>query len=191
MVRALLAGVKTQTRRLLKPDLYNRFLKGDDWRHEGWWADRSDGLHYMERLDRDGNPTDRCESVGRCPYGRIGDRLWVREAWRSTGHGIQYRADARTEDGDIDRWRSPIHMPRAKSRILLEIESVHVERLNDIAEVDARAEGMGVLFRGLTRYQGEARDTFNYLWDTLHPATSSWKKNPWVWVIRFRRIKPA
>jgi len=193
MVRALLDLIKTQTRRLLK---YGWLPEGNDWRHDGIWAeeDGGDGCHYMERLDEEGNPTEDYESVGRCPYGVVGDRLWVREAWYPLVDEIGqvypiYRASWFKRADMPDKWKSPIHMPRAISRILLEITDVRVERLQAISEADARAEGMAALMRGCTRYDGEARDTFRYLWDTLHFGAGSWSSNPWVWAIGFRRVE--
>lgn len=187
MVRALLDGSKTQTRRIVKsntgppPTLVYRHPANPD----EWW----------------------CEPGGwiRCPYGSPGDRLWVRESLLiSKQHtapgefGAVYAAD-----GSIahDRWswkRSAlpsIHMPRGLSRITLEIESVRVERLHDISEEDARAEGAhwsdgAVNEHGMsTCLIVDARDEFQHLWRAINGA-DSWDANPWVWVIGFRRVTP-
>jgi hypothetical protein len=129
--------------------------------------------------------------VGRCPFGKVGDRLWVREKWSRVewpgeGTRIEYKADWGKSGGHL-RWKPAIHMPRFASRITLEITGIGVERVQDITEAGALAEGVTKLYRGCTRYDGEARGTFQYLWDTLHPG--SWNKNPLVWVLSFRRVE--
>jgi len=108
-------------------------------------------------------------------------------AWASRT-AIEYRASWEKAGGKL-RWKSPIHLPRAYSRILLEVTDVRVERLCDITEADALAEGAGTQMRGCTRYDGEARDVFRWIWSTIH-GEASWEANPWVWRIAFRRIAP-
>ena len=136
-----------------------------------------------------------------CPYGRPGDLLWVRET-----HGIQlklgespdypkglvvYRADLPEDsnfqyEGGGSAWRPSIHMPRWASRITLEITGVRVERVQDISEKDAIAEGAA--FR---KDEDGELDAFNNIWDIINEKRGySWDNNPWVWVIEFKKVKP-
>lgn len=221
MIRALLAGTKTQTRREVK--LHGKLADGADVVvHDGqvWKPARVDYEGYVD-----------------CPHGSPGDRLWVREAWRIgswTEDGrfaIDYQADnhARREwlqlpvDDDIGRnrywryldqcrkdcirahlplvdgnwtwepgkspcrWRPSIHMPRAFSRIDLEITGVRVERLQEISDEDLCAEGIQEwIDRGID-HDGYPRDAFRSLWESIN-GPGSWALNPWVWVVEFRRI---
>ncbi|EMH4110018.1 TPA: hypothetical protein SMI01_002688 [Serratia marcescens] len=214
MVRAILDGRKTQTRRVMKvqpkqhdhknydapwacesPDYYNT--------HEADWACRYCG----EGIGMDG------QSVYRCPFGQVGDRLWVREAYQGPLFNFdqmetyledtskferpefcEYRADGgkTPEYYDADDnlrygWKPSIHMPRWASRITLEITAVRVERLNDISEEDARAEGAPteLCIIGEKHYMG-----FRTLWKSIY-GEESWSANPWVWVIEFRRVGGA
>ncbi|MGH1450254.1 MAG: hypothetical protein ACRBBM_12665 [Pseudomonadaceae bacterium] len=126
----------------------------------------------------------------RCPYGKPGDRLWVREAHflngRDPGCEVIYRADPlpcwEGEEQEI-RWRPSIHMHRWASRILLEVTEVRVERLQDISEDQAQAEG------AYTDPACPAYDAFAQLWQSINGA-GSWESNPWVWVVDFKRIQP-
>ena len=149
----------------------------------------------------DGNGQD--EGTLRCPYGEVGDRLWVREAWNRIGDEYVYRAT----DEDVypeTRWKPSIHMPRVACRILLEITDVRAERLQDISEEDAVAEG--VLQVVSNRPSGEtvkynlwndyrvgkvwcdtAKDSFATLWEFIN-GPKSWDQNPYVWVIAFEVI---
>jgi hypothetical protein len=181
MIRPLLDGIKTQTRRIMKPqpkrDGYSWY-----WHDYTWFNDRKRPIDVFTG-----------GSLQPCPYGVPGSRLWVRETWcrvpctDGKTHTV-YRANWENAGCRL-RWKSAIHMPRAESRILLEIDHIGVERLHDITEADAMAEGVGRFFRGTTRYDGEARDTFSWLWNTINKG--SWEKNPWVWRLKFRRVEPA
>ena len=185
MIRAILAGAKTQTRRVVKPQ--SAILTDE-----------------MARALGVQPPAQQNPPVIRCPYGVPGDRLWVREtfAWLSDGtgcpddaDGVLYRA---TDPGWDDektglRWRPSIFMPWAASRILLEITDVRVERLQEISEADARAEGVTPTFPiygdcGGFEHEGH-RDAFIRLWESINGA-GSWDANPWVWVVSFRQILP-
>ena len=176
MVRAILAGTKTQTRRLWK------LPRGCDWyaemggERDGWFVDQ-------------GQPWWLHVSECRCPYGQPGDRLWVREAWARTtvfpgSEIIVYReGDNRTDYGGP--WKPSIHMPRAASRITLEITGVRVERLQGISRGDAMAEGCP--FPNMA--QGDdPRQWFADLWTQIN-GPGSWDANPWVWCIEFRRLE--
>jgi hypothetical protein len=188
MVRAILAGTKTQTRRVMRDQPcklldYNR----------GALSIRVRGAVY-QAFSPEFPPV-------RCPYGQPGDRLWVREAWsRDEEDGsLFYRADVGTgneaddwqrniDDGASGyRWKPSIHMPRWASRILLEVTCVRVERLHDISEADANAEGVK---HSLHLPGGRfARENFAHLWWTIH-GDGSWDANPWVWVVEFRKATP-
>ena len=170
MVRALVAGRKTQTRRVVKYS--RRPVQGAD----GVWYD-ADGIHPGVPL--------------RFPYGAPGDRLWVRETFSVTDDALYLRADGEEFEGpDGDhvepKWKPSIHMPRWASRLTLEVVAVRVERLQDISEADALAEG--VTLRGSTRFENEARLAFKQLWESINGA-ESWAQNPWLWVIEFKKLE--
>ncbi|WP_122613980.1 hypothetical protein [Pseudomonas viridiflava] len=136
-----------------------------------------------------------------CPYGKVGDRLWVREAWqadeqvnavapRELSHGepIQYPADGASRQTGCSmispgKTRPSIHMPRWVSRILLEITDVRVERLQHISEEQAELEGASCDMSAWT-----FRDHFQKLWESINGA-ESWNDNPWVWVVEFKLVK--
>ena len=211
MVRALLDDSKTQTRRVVKmPPSWDCFVCAD-W-GDGWWPYRSD--------DGESPSYDNDEIPMNCPYGRPGDRLWVRETWSVDDDGhiewAIYRADG-AELPELPptrkpaRWRPSIHMPRWASRILLEVVSVRVERLNDCSQMDAIAEG-AVSIRSqawdrehfpVWRYLFDEAvaagakppigptpvQAYQALWDSIN-GTDSWDTNPWVWVVEFKRAMP-
>lgn len=203
MVRAILAGTKTQTRRIVKPQPVQ-----DD---HGFWS--SDGKSHCGSVEL------WAEHVAaHCPYGQPGDRLWVRESgWErpertpkmmregaDTWPRFAYAADDWSDDdrADFRRWgfkvRPSIHMPRWASRILLEITAIRVERLNDISEADAREEG--ITDGGCTECGNpepcwchnpspDPCDAYCHLWEQIN-GPDSWSANPWVWVVEFRKVKP-
>lgn len=219
MVRALLDGSKTQTRRIVKMpiDLIDRvrFVRAE-------FADKcnSDQCGAFWAMEGDipvGPPIS-------CKYGQPGDRLWVRETWGVvsndwdengnlidwvpdrpataisempfgqgyySGHAI-YAADGACEwAGDDDgggeprsAWHPSIHMPRAASRILLEVVSVRVERLQDISDADALAEGCS---HKDMQHGDRLASVYARLWESINGA-GSWDANPWVWVVEFKRV---
>lgn len=206
MVRAILAGRKTQTRRVV--------------RDQGGCLDLDD-------------PNDHAQLLSCYDWGRPGDRLWVRETWAidclggaadgdtiESAYEVRFRADEATLEhcyegprGSVDpyvklydqrvRWRPSIHMPRWASRITLEVTGARVERLQDISEVDAAAEGiersrngdrpwLGALhpIKGTPKVFYGCRQAFASLWDSINGKRAPWASNPWVWAISFRRVEP-
>ncbi len=191
MVRALLAGTKTQTRRAWKMPrgcIWYGELGGE---REGWFVDEEQPwwLHVSE-----------C----RCAYGSIGDHLWVREAWRTDPQfdylpprdldpavaPVQYEAGPHA-DVLAGKLRPSMFMPRWASRITLEITEVRVERLQDISADDAIAEGLTERDRLYATpgqlWQLRPRDAYRDLWESIN-GHGSWDENPWVWVVAFRRL---
>lgn len=177
MVRAILAGTKTQTRRALAPDLFIS----------------SGGA--VVRMVSAGPATTGIQDA-HCPYWRQpGDALWVRETWGhfecepKPGDRIYYRADG--ECLELQPWRPSIHMPRWASRITLEVTSVRVEQLQDISEADALAEGIVETRGGFGLPDGshyhaaDPRISYWSLWDAINGAGSS-ERNPLVWAVAFR-----
>lgn len=205
MVRAMLAGMKTQTRRVFA----DRDVNGDELHtpaamqasasREGRWFFCARKSGHVYGVD--------------CPYGKPGDRLWVRETWGNTGAGVWTVADARSGLGggktvyraDGERpgcgWFPSIHMPREFSRLLLEITDVRVQRLQGISEADAIAEGCSVELLPSLRVPRDSpmakkpmifcgmRDVYAALWESINGA-GSWDANPWVWAITFKRVQP-
>lgn len=199
MVRAILDGQKTQTRRIMKPQPADDIARGT--------FPNKDAIGWISSLKHKFGST----TAHFCPYGNPGDRIWVRETWTVAGAGAPeltlYRASypehvpAHYENVPAPeniRWKPSIHMPRWASRILLEISDVRVERLNAISENDAQAEGVAQLRGGFwkhyqpgwTQHQLSARGSFVTLWKSIY-GDESWHSNPWVWVIEFKRIEGA
>jgi hypothetical protein len=182
MVRALLAGTKTQTRRILKPQPFQLPLTVGEG-GTGWhWTTPKAALARWT--------TERgfaAELARFSPHGVPGDGLWVREAHYVVGEFDQvfYRADGSNSLGDglqwTGKWKPGIHMFRRHSRILLEVTAVRVERLQDISEADALAEGINPLLAAPERMYAN-------LWDSIN-GPGSWDANPWVWVVEFRMSK--
>lgn len=231
MVRAILDGRKTQTRRIMKPQPEPCPRGGH------WWPSNvfKTMLHVEEEMQNVKGGWGGLVGDA-CPFGDVGDRIWVRETWGVVSHAFSddglmidwvpdrpttaihempfgngyysghaiYAADGDFTWGDDDGyedgrscWKPSIHMPKAASRILLEITDVRVERLNAISEEDARAEGIidgGCLNCGEPEPCGcanpepDATDAFAYLWQSIY-GQESWNANPWVWVISFERIE--
>lgn len=211
MVRTILSGQKTQTRRIVKN------VTRDNCMTLTKPSKNRDGV-YIHVMD--------APKHGLCPHGNVGDRIWVRETWGVVSHELDedgriqpwnpdrpataiqempfgngyysghaiYAADGDFTWGDDDGyedgrscWKPSIHMPRAASRILLEITDVRVERLNDISNEDAKSEG----YLAELAADGGYYDPFLWfrnLWDGIYPE-QSFKHNPWVWVIEFKRVQ--
>lgn len=193
MVSAILDSRKTQTRRIVKgADGAVKFCKE-------WDINGEEIFVVLGEKDHTGmNPVLGAIS---CPFGGVGDRIWVRETWArynidQNSHDIAYRATTPADWPEEGRWRPSIHMPRWASRILLEITDVRVERLREISQADAEAEGVGKLKKGFwknyqpgwTEFQLTARGSFATLWKSIY-GDESWYADPWVWVIEFKRIE--
>lgn len=206
MVRAILDGSKTQTRRVVKQAVGPSLSVG---------IENDPGVAELSWLHGAGPGYPVEETIKRvpCPYGQPGDRLWVRETFHhepadycweasvsipSRPAHTTYRADFPGDTTGFG-WQPSIHMPRSLSRITLEVTGVHVERLNDCSEADARAEGVEVLpeagFRiyhpemGKIMFAEDAVTSYRSLWNSIN-GPGSWDMNPWVWVVEFRRIEP-
>jgi hypothetical protein len=203
MVRALLDVRKTQTRRIVKPQ---PTVNVDHFRHVT--TCRKTGRMEWQACNREGKPVFAFKKkpcfvseIAQCPYGQPGDRLWVREAFADglcTKSTLACRATHRPSDldegwDDPIKWKPSIFMPRSYSRITLEIVSVRVERLQDISEADAKAEGVigkeQAAENGLSWYD-KPRRAFRFLWQSINGA-DSWDANPWVWVVEFKRVEAA
>jgi hypothetical protein len=201
MVRAILAGTKTQTRRAVRKQFAADAMVAEvgATTPEGWQVSGHSGLWWDD--------AGAClDDAVRCPYGMPGDRLWVREAWARDDEDGQliYRADVghdinadmweqgRHEGAPRYRWRPSIHMPRVACRITLEITAVRVERLHDISEVDAAAEGAPLALEidgGFERHpMGTHREGFGLIWQQIN-GRESWLANPWDWVVEFRKLQ--
>lgn len=207
MVRAILEGRKTMTRRIVKPQPDPLGLHNHD---------RAPMSLQDELTGWRGCADNTGESREWKPYGQPGDRLWVRETWAHfmlwvpgpNGYGkVCYKADGdlRAASGpydEPDRWRPSIHMPSWASRITLEVVNVRVERLWDITDEDALAEGVESWEeRGIDDAQDYYRNyltgghlyspkiSFDTLWSKIN-GHESYNANPWVWVVEFRRLTP-
>jgi hypothetical protein len=193
MVRAILEGRKTVTRRVVNPQPVLTEGSGFSWKG-----------HLFGR-GSDDRETSRNFSKHCCPYGKPGDRMWVRETWTRAGNGdpsyLTYRAtypDCLPPDlenipptSDI-RWKPSIHMFRRDSRILLEITAVRVERLQDISRSDIRAEGLECPAElASDDVTLNYRDWYPAAWRKLWKSTGgNWDANPWVWVVEFKKVTP-
>jgi hypothetical protein len=193
MVRAILDGRKTQTRRVIK--MRNGELAEDEDipleitecnLYLGYVMDFSRHYPQWEEL--------------RCPYGKPGDLLWVRETWGTVhphvkpsdfapnGVRVWYRADDIKKNWFIEKWNPSIFMPRWASRIILRVTDVRVERVQEISEEDARAEGV-LKAGGASLSLYTARHHFSQLWDRINAKRGyGWDVNPWVWVVEFRLV---
>lgn len=205
MVAALARGEKTQTRRIVAADIHEE-ADTVEWITSRWCGITNCGAIF-----------DLQEPIS-CSFGAVGDHLWVREPWRvvlddggafvaySNGdelgfpsHDDDLRALAAQPNGA--RNRHARYMPRWASRFLLEIVSIRVERVQEISEEDALAEGVepgrrrsGPCFAVLDDRTGQAtcvapsaRESFGLLWESIH-GPGAWERNEWVWVIEFKRV---
>jgi len=212
-VRAIIAGRKTQTRRVMtsRPEEYS------DIRVEAFSPARADrnGELFASKEIFGAYSTDGEWGLA-CPYGAPGDRLWVRETWcraydldteqpveppqylyRATEdrHVVHYEGGENQDGTERSPWRSPLLMPRLASRLTLEVVAVRVERVQEISEAGAEAEGADPIEDGEMYPDGTSnrwlsyRDGFRNGWDRINGKRPgcAWSDNPWVWVVEFRK----
>jgi hypothetical protein len=179
MVKAILEGSKTMTRRVIKLiDFEPGTTKGYDW---SW---RNKRLLWNEMTN-----DDFVKKM--CPYGQVGDRLWVKETDylmernMTTQPVIVYKAD-QSDPKCITKWKSGRFMFKKYARLCLEITNIRVERLQEISEEDAEKEGDPK--QGLIASENDHTTWFQGLWDSINGKNHPWSSNPWVWVIEFRRV---
>ncbi len=197
MVQAILNDSKSQTRRIIKPQPPVDALMKEHSSVGGYWLPyTADG-----RLMNSAQGSRKNDCGWYCPYGQVGDRLWVRETWKHQENLITFKADNGVKSVAfnfgrpiIDKWRPSIFMPRWASRITLEITDIRVERVQEITVEDAIAEGCMPYFEGGdTLFIGRetfhpARGLFRTLWDSLNAKRGyGWDTNCWVWVIGFKK----
>lgn len=191
MVQTILNGKKKQTRRVINPQPRCELRL-----HYGTWNE------YQEGIDR---ATGSNWGYGyKCPYGKPGDILWVRETWGigiAMSGGIVYRADYKNNRpplADGEKWKPSIHMPKDIARIYLRVTDVRAERLQSITEEDALKEGFkpgyevtgNGKFEDVLEREWTAVDEFRELWQELNLKRGyGWDKNPWVWVVEFERVE--
>lgn len=187
MVRAILEGRKTQTRRVLKLPR---------WSTQDW----DDFEVYENGVAETICASTGCSAVVLCPYGKKGDRLWVRETWRTINDqplsecvnhkDLQFAADADEAEFAIFRFRPSIHLPRWGSRITLEVTDIRVQRLQEISEEDAIAEGVPP-FNWSDRKSLRPVPAFQSFWNSINKTRGfGWDVNPWVWVVSFKCVEP-
>ena len=198
MVQAILSGQKTQTRRIVNKapttEINHRLIALDNgW---NWQVDQQGIVPTMHREIH--NPMV-------CPFGQIGDRLWVRETFRLYDLDECPHADfpcgcprngtplykASHDCGDGEKWKPSIHMPRSACRLILEITNIRIERLNDITSEDAKAEGFDYSTHPSAIQMGYAigaKTNFRVTWEQIY-GHNEWNKNPWVWVVEFKVIQ--
>lgn len=192
MVRAILEGRKTQTRRPVKN------VRADNCLVIRKPTKKRNGV-YTHVMD--------APKHGLCPFGNVGDRIWVRETFNAfwldndviqeikdgvslASELCDYKADYSDSSKPAEGWTPSIHMPRWASRILLEITDVRVERLHDMSEADAKAEGASPATYKITPPEAVYRVGFGDIWRGIY-GQESWLSNPWVWVIEFKLIQEA
>lgn len=181
MVRAILSGEKTQTRRLFKSPLSKAMEPALEIWQDGceWIARSKNGKCYKQPIT--------------CPWGNTGDLLWVKETWAPALGDIAYKADyskqVLSEPGNKGVWHPSIHMPKTASRIWLKITDIKAERIQSVSEEDAKAEGCGAAkIYGFSEIgQSNFREGFFAKWITIY-GIESYYENPWLWAIKFHRI---
>jgi hypothetical protein len=205
MVQAILEGRKTQTRRVVKniPD-------GSQYLKEYPAHNAMDMYPFLKPDELQKPDNEKNATVISCPFGKIGDRIWVRETWKpelvdcaGKAASYYYLADNPDAKSTSIKFKPSIHMPKAAARIWLEITEVKVERLQDISEEDAIDEGIHVKYWGgdktqpyayrptvpseelVTDYDRTPEESFQKLWQSINGG-ESWEANPWVWVVKFK-----
>lgn len=206
MVQAIAANQKLQTRRTKGLDSINDNpnLFEYNGNKSAFGEKPFDPLyHWFERIDKKGNPTDVFTNV-KCPYGQVGDIIWVRETWQHSlnPNEFAYRADCDNPLYLSKKWNPSIFMPKKACRFFLKITDIRVERLQDISGTDAIKEGCVSYgpfgeFKGSPHPSGGVKkfraysnpiDAYKCIWTSIN-GEESWNYNPWVWVISFERIE--
>jgi hypothetical protein len=184
MVKAILDGRKTKTRRLNGLEKINE--NPDDWMVVKY-LERSNELWFKHKESGE-------VIYVKCPFGKAGDLLWVRETWGEIIGGIVYKASD-LPDNVVDnlRWKPSLFMPKSVCRLWLRIKDIRVERLQDITEEDAKAEGVtlrdNIVKENNPEFTHKYRWAFCLLWESINKKTHPWESNPWVWVIEFERVE--
>lgn len=207
MVRAILAGTKTQTRRIVSPA--NSLIDGASWPRgmkvntNDAWVDNgpspagNPGPYLHAPVIGEKDDGRQCRIY---PLYQVGDPLWVRETWApaiechlvaTLSNAAEYRADGRFNP---PRWRPSIYMPRWASRLTLGITEVRIERVQDVSEADAIAEGCHRASGARPQTVGmegpvSAREDFRDLWDSINGKRAPWDANPWVWALTFEVLR--
>lgn len=214
MVRALLAGRKTQTRRAVKIDVPADADEAFFWSGEQFKAQGCKNVAETGLWARAHGHEGYLRHLGSCPYGAPGDVLWVREAFSGPWDyrdvpprhwpadlPIWYWADGNIAEFDATKPKPSIHMPRGASRLSLKITDIRVERLRDITDADATSEGvfepsLGDLFvidhgnpGKLPREHAPPLVLWQFLWKSIN-GDASWDANPWVWAVSFEVVTP-
>jgi len=187
MVKAILEGRKTQTRRVIR------------YQRKGWrYAHLKTDLGFMASIGHLWagffiGTQSQSPGYFKCPYGKPGDELWVRETWMPgdpAGNVPYYYRASDPEMGKCFKWHPSIHMPRKAARILLKITDIRVERVQDIDNIGIQAEGTEGLHPLGGLHEQQWRQRFHSLWDSINAKRGyPWEKNPWVWVVEFKRIE--
>ena len=203
MVQAILEGRKTMTRRKVKDFGNQKFEVGmweDDLRPYALEPLVSDKKGLLK-----GIPCSLIDNSHLCPYGYVGDILWVRETWQWVDIKKDYTGYVYKASGGLDwemsnedwKWEPSIFMPKKACRLFLKITDIKVERLHDISEADAicegifKAESCGEIMYYNNKQGGgslSAKKSFKILWAKIN-GEESWNANPWVWVISFEQIE--
>ncbi len=202
MVEAILDNRKGMTRRVVKGG-----FDAHPYQHVKMLSNERKDIGLQAFFFNEGDKD--CWGV-KCPYGQVGDILYVRETWQHTRHALHlslddensgyiYKASENGRDWEENdeewRWKPGIHLPKGGSRIWLEVTSVCVERLKGITPGDAAAEGVqfdyseGQQFKNYLNDQfeyGDSRDSFRSLWDKINGKKYPWESNPWLWVVQFK-----
>lgn len=214
MVQANLDDLKTNTRRIKGLEIVNKVPGNYFFSH--FKKNKTDGINAVfKNKDQFISETLELHESIRCPYGKPGDVLWVRESFQwmegfaGSGYYV-YKTDFKLVNGEwqkevknkfhdveiVRRWRPTIHMPKEAARIWLQVTDIRVERLQEITEEDAKAEGVKThktklgdsYFNYASGYCNglfSAKDSFRTLWQSINGA-NSWEDNPWVWVIKYK-----
>ena len=200
MVNATFAGIKEMTRRTKGLEEIN--VNPDDWQFE--WADFA--LKYPFRFTQKSSVNDKSladnsfyQAEAKCPYGKVGDILWVRETFVEnkgqlpTDLGFVYKAELGVNELEYSKelkvkWKPSLFMPKSACRLFLEITNVRVERLKSIKEIDCLKEGAVPLGASIIGCKDGAFGFFKDLWISIN-GQNNWELNPWVWVISFKVVE--